>query len=74
MSEVQPTEPVLVRHEGAVGVVTLNRPEKRNALDLTMRAAIAAAFLGLDADAEVKAIVVTGGDTVFAAGADCSEQ
>jgi enoyl-CoA hydratase/carnithine racemase len=70
MSEVQPTEPVLVRHEGAVGVVTLNRPEKRNALDLTMRAAIAAAFRGLDADAEVKAIVVTGGDTVFAAGAD----
>ena len=70
MSEVQPTEPVLVQHEGAVGVVTLNRPEKRNALDLTMRAAIAAAFLGLDADAEVKAIVVTGGDTVFAAGAD----
>jgi len=62
--------PVLVRLEGAVGVVTLNRPEKRNALDLTMRAAIAGAVTGLDADMAVRAIVITGGDTVFAAGAD----
>lgn len=62
--------PVLARREGAVGVLTLNRPEKRNALDLVMRAAIAAAFRELEADAEVKAIVVTGSDTVFAAGAD----
>lgn len=70
MSETDNAAPVLVRREGAVGVVTLNRPEKRNALDLTMRAAIAAAFIDLEADGEVKAIVVTGSDTVFAAGAD----
>lgn len=62
--------PVLVRHEGAVGIVTLNRPEKRNALDLVMRAAIAQAVAALDADAAVRAIVITGGDAVFAAGAD----
>jgi enoyl-CoA hydratase/carnithine racemase len=62
--------PVLVRREGPVGVVTLNRPAKRNALDLTMRAAIATAFRELGSDAQVKAIVVTGGDSVFAAGAD----
>ncbi len=62
--------PALVRHEGAVGIVTLNRPDKRNALDLTMRAAIAQAVSALDADAAIRAIVITGGDAVFAAGAD----
>jgi len=61
---------VLVRREGAVGIVTLNRPDKRNALDLTMRAAIADAVRELDADAQVRAVVITGGDVVFAAGAD----
>ncbi|MFA7556248.1 MAG: enoyl-CoA hydratase-related protein [Hydrogenophaga sp.] len=62
--------PVLVHREGAVGVVTLNRPDKRNALDLTMRAAIAQAVATLDAEAAARAIVITGGDAVFAAGAD----
>ena len=62
--------PVLVHRDGAVGVVTLNRPDKRNALDLTMRAAIAQAVAALDAEAAVRAIVITGGDAVFAAGAD----
>lgn len=62
--------PVILRKEGAVGIVTLNRPEKRNALDLMMRAAIAEAITALDADISVRAIVVTGNDAVFAAGAD----
>lgn len=70
MSEPLPSEPVLLRRDGAVGVLTLNRPEKRNALDLTMRAAIADGVRILEADPEVKAIVITGSDTVFAAGAD----
>jgi enoyl-CoA hydratase/carnithine racemase len=60
----------LVRHEGAVGVITLNRPDKRNALDLAMRAAIADAVRALDASDAIRAIVITGSDTVFAAGAD----
>lgn len=70
MSEPFPSEPVLLRRDGAVGVLTLNRPEKRNALDLTMRAAIADGVRILEADPEMKAIVITGSDTVFAAGAD----
>ncbi|MDQ6685174.1 MAG: enoyl-CoA hydratase-related protein [Pseudomonadota bacterium] len=69
-TSLEASAPVLVRREGAVGVVTLNRPAKRNALDLSMRAAIAASIAGLDGDPDVKAIVVTGGDAVFAAGAD----
>ncbi|MEO5737729.1 MAG: enoyl-CoA hydratase-related protein, partial [Variovorax sp.] len=63
-------EAVLLRRDGPVGTVVLNRPEKRNALDLTMRAAIAQAVRSLDADASVRAIVITGGEGVFAAGAD----
>ncbi len=65
-----PQDLVLVQRDGAVATVTLNRPDKRNALDLTMRRAIADAFLALEHDAGVSAIVITGGPTVFAAGAD----
>ncbi len=61
---------VVVTRDAAVATVLLNRPEKRNALDLAMRAAIATAFKELDADESVRAIVITGGDSVFAAGAD----
>jgi enoyl-CoA hydratase/carnithine racemase len=61
---------VVVQRDGAVATVVLNRPSKRNALDLAMRSSIAEAFRVLDADSAVRAIVVTGGDGVFAAGAD----
>jgi enoyl-CoA hydratase len=61
---------VKVEREDAVAIVTLDRPDKRNALDLAMRQELAAAFTGLATDAGVRAIVVTGGDSVFAAGAD----
>ena len=45
-------------------------PEKRNALDLSLRAAIAAAVTELEKDPAILAIVITGGNEVFAAGAD----
>lgn len=61
---------VRVERLDAVGIVTLNRPDKRNALDLGMRAAIAGAVKELDEDDSIRAIVITGGDKVFAAGAD----
>ncbi len=64
------TQLVIVTRDGPVGTVTLNRPDKRNALDLAMRRAIADAVAALDADAAIRAIVITGGDSVFAAGAD----
>jgi len=63
-------QPVRVLRDGAVGIVTLDRPEKRNALDLTMRRAIAAAVSELDREDAVRVIVISGGDSVFAAGAD----
>ena len=64
------SQPVLVERDGAVAILRLNRPEKRNALDLTMRAAIASAMQELERDHGVAVVVITGGDTVFAAGAD----
>ena len=64
------SEPVLIEREGAVGIVVLNREEKRNALDLTMRGAIAKAVTELESDNGINVIVITGGNAVFAAGAD----
>ena len=61
---------VLIERVDAVAIVRLNRPEKKNALDIGMRSAIADAIRELDGDAAVRAIVLTGGDEVFAAGAD----
>ncbi len=62
--------PVVVERDGAVAILRLNRPEKRNALDLNMRSAIADAMQALERDDSVAVIVITGGDSVFAAGAD----
>jgi enoyl-CoA hydratase len=62
--------PVLVERQGRVGVITLNRPRQRNALNDALMDALGAALRSFDADDGIGAIVLTGGDTVFAAGAD----
>lgn len=57
------------------GVVrlTLNRPEARNALNTALRHALARAFVALDEDDTVRCVVLCGGPTCFAAGADLKE-
>ncbi len=67
--------PVLIRERrGAVELLTLNRPEKRNALNGELRAALLTALAGIAADPTVRAVVITGaGDKAFVAGADVSE-
>ena len=62
--------PVSIDRQGATGIVRLARPEKLNALDLSARQALAEAFATLEAQEELRVIVVTGGPDVFAAGAD----
>lgn len=62
--------PLRIDHDGAIGIVTLDRPERMNALDMTMRQALAAAFTALAGDPAIRVIVVAGSDKVFAAGAD----
>jgi enoyl-CoA hydratase/carnithine racemase len=56
--------------EHRVAVLRLNRPEARNALSAEMREQIAAGLERLDADPEVRCIVLAGSDEYFAAGAD----
>ena len=67
------TDLVVTRAEPAIAVVTLNRPEKRNALRAETFAEIFAAVSELVADPDVRAIILTGaGDKAFSAGADLS--
>lgn len=61
---------VRVETRGAVGVVTLDRPERRNALSPELMQELAAALEGFDRDEQVRCIVIAGSDEVFAAGAD----
>lgn len=56
--------------EPRLGVITLNRPEVRNAINPPMREELMKAFDELEGDAGVRAIIITGGPKVFAAGAD----
>lgn len=62
--------PVLVARDGRVGVVTLHRPERRNAINAALLADLVAAVADLDADADIGAIVLTGSDPAFCAGLD----
>ena len=64
------TPPAQVERDRGIGIVRMNRAERLNALNLEMRQAIASAFTELAEDPEILVIVVTGGDEVFAAGAD----
>ena len=66
---------VLLEDSPLPGVVCLrlNRPEVRNALDLRLRHALADAFIRLDANPEVRVVVLAGGEKAFCAGADLGE-
>ena len=63
-------EVIVERPAPQVAVVRLNRPEARNALNQEVRVQLAEHFAALGRDADVRAIVLTGGDKYFAAGAD----
>ncbi len=56
-----------------VAVVTLSRPEKRNALSIELRTELAEAFAALSADDDVGCIVLTGAGSAFCSGMDTSE-
>lgn len=63
-------EVVSVERLGAVACVTLNRPEARNAINQELSLALGRAMAGLDADPEVRAIVLRGSGPAFCAGQD----
>ena len=66
-------ETILVEQRGRVGWITLNRPQALNALNGQVAEEVAAAASAFDADAGIGAIVLTGSEKAFAAGADIKE-
>src|SRR5690606_14869112 len=68
-----PYENIIVDKRGAVGLITLNRPKALNALNGALVADVAAALDAFEDDDSVGAIVITGSEKAFAAGADIKE-
>ena len=67
-------EYVLTEKKGRIGILTVNRPEKLNALNAQVNKEIASAFKELEGDPEIRVIVITGaGEKAFIAGADIAE-
>ncbi len=64
---------ILVERKGAVGIITLNRPSALNALNAALIAELGMAFDDLEFDPAIGAIVLTGNEKAFAAGADIKE-
>ena len=64
---------LIVESRGAVRILTLNRPEKRNALDTGLTRALLDAMRAADADDSVGCIILTGAGPGFCAGADLGE-
>jgi enoyl-CoA hydratase/carnithine racemase len=64
---------LLVERTGAVAVLTLNRPERRNAISVAMLDSLARALVDCDRDPEVRAVVLTGAGKGFCAGLDLQD-
>lgn len=67
-------ENIIVTSENGIGQITINRPSKLNALNVATIQELHNAFEQLDANTEIRAIIITGeGEKAFVAGADISE-
>ena len=64
---------IVTEQDGAAFVITLNRPDKRNAFSKQMMAEIAEACRQAEAEPSVCGVIVTGGTKFFSAGADLNE-
>jgi enoyl-CoA hydratase len=73
MSETDGYQNIRVERRGAVGIITLDRPQALNALNAALIAELAQALDAFESDAAIGAIVLTGNDKAFAAGADVKE-
>jgi enoyl-CoA hydratase/carnithine racemase len=65
--------PVLVSEEAGIAVVTLNRPQRRNALSLELMRDLIAALDGIGRKSEIRAVILAAAGKVFCSGHDLSE-
>jgi enoyl-CoA hydratase len=72
-AEDQPDDPVLYRVADGIATVTINRPERRNAINGDVRRGLRRSFEAAEADARVSVVVLTGADPAFCAGLDLRE-
>ncbi len=68
MAEPEPS--LLVEREGPTAIVTMNRPERRNALSLDMLVRMADAWEAIDADDTIRSVILTGADGAYCVGGD----
>lgn len=64
---------ILTSQDGPSCVITLNRPDKRNAVSVLMMQELTAALKAAESDDAVRGVIITGGGSFFAAGADLNE-
>lgn len=70
--DARPAHDVLVDRDGSVGLITINRPSRLNAVAPETGDTLASAFRELEADSRIRAVVLTGAGRGFCAGADIS--
>ena len=69
-----PFENLIFTKENRIGVITVNRPEKRNALDRKTRQEMRRALTEIERDQDIRVLIVTGaGDEAFVSGADIND-
>ncbi len=66
--------PLRVERDGALSVITLDRPDVLNAFDETLTSALSAAIFDMASDASVRAVVITGAGRAFSAGQDLRDR
>ncbi|MDO8665479.1 MAG: enoyl-CoA hydratase/isomerase family protein, partial [Gemmatimonadales bacterium] len=64
---------VLTERQGGIGIITISRPDKRNALDAPTHGQLLAAFEAMKRDKAVRVVVLTGTGKAFVSGADVRE-
>ncbi len=69
-TETPPDQHLLVERDGHVMILTMNRPERRNALSLTMMQGMSAAWDEINANPDIRVAILTGAGGCFCAGAD----
>lgn len=67
-------ETVIYEKENALAVITLNRPDRMNALNIKLKEELSSLFDEIERDDDVKVVILTGGKKVFSAGADIKER